>query len=128
MYISIQPLAMARSSAAVLLVSLALAAVVAALLAASPAEAITCGQVSSALGPCLPYVSGKVTVVPAACCTGVKNLNNAAKTTPDRRMVCKCLHSLLTSSNAGKASSIPGNCGVNIGYPISPSTDCSKIQ
>ncbi|XP_074574455.1 non-specific lipid-transfer protein 1-like [Curcuma longa] len=118
---------MARSAAAVLLLSLALAAV-AALLAAPRVEAITCGQVASALRPCSDYVSGKVKAVPAGCCSGVRSLNSAAKTTADRQTACKCLKSLVPSSGAGNAGKIPGSCGVNIGYAISPSTDCATVK
>ncbi|KAK8556550.1 hypothetical protein V6N13_064572 [Hibiscus sabdariffa] len=49
--------------------------------------AITCGQVSSALVPCLPYLKSGGTV-PPACCNGIKSLNSAAQTTPDRQAAC----------------------------------------
>uniref|UniRef100_A0A251UI74 Non-specific lipid-transfer protein n=1 Tax=Helianthus annuus TaxID=4232 RepID=A0A251UI74_HELAN len=66
--------------------------------------------------------------VPPACCGGVKGLNNAAKLTPDRQTACGCLKSVYASNsgiNLGFASDLPGKCGVNIPYKISPSTDCS---
>ncbi|KAJ0770952.1 putative plant non-specific lipid-transfer protein/Par allergen [Helianthus annuus] len=94
------------------------------------AEAISCGQVVSAMAPCLGYLM-KGGPVPPACCGGVKGLNNAAKSTPDRQTACGCLKSVYASNsgiNLGFASSLPGKCGVNIPYKISPSTDCSTVH
>ncbi|KAL5550621.1 hypothetical protein UlMin_000797 [Ulmus minor] len=90
--------------------------------------AISCGQVSSSLAPCFNYlkVGG---VVPAACCNGVRGLNNAAKTTPDRQAACRCLKAAsgsIKGLNPSLASGLPGKCGVNIPYKISPSTDCNR--
>ncbi|XP_076887049.1 non-specific lipid-transfer protein-like [Bidens hawaiensis] len=94
------------------------------------AEALSCGQVSSSLAPCIGYLT-KGGVVPPGCCNGVKSLNNAAKTTPDRQAACNCLKSAYGSINgikAANAAGLPGKCGVSIPYKISPSTDCSKVQ
>ena len=93
--------------------------------------AVTCGQVYSSLSQCINYVTGKAVAVPPPCCNGVKSLNAAAKTTPDRRSVCSCLKSLTGSIkgiNYGLVSGLPGKCGVSIPYKISPSTDCNKIN
>ncbi|XP_068669157.1 non-specific lipid-transfer protein 1-like [Aristolochia californica] len=99
-------------------------------LAAPYTEAITCGQVVSSLNACIPYLrnAGKLT---STCCAGVRNLNTAAKSTADRQTACGCLKSAAGSIprlNYGLAGSLPGNCGVNIPYKISPSTDCSKVK
>ncbi|KAL3835088.1 hypothetical protein ACJIZ3_009824 [Penstemon smallii] len=90
--------------------------------------AIGCGTVVSSIKPCLPYVTGKGPL--GSCCSGVKSLYAAAKTTPDRQSVCNCLKSIASSYsgiNSDKAAGLPGQCGVNIPYKISPSTDCSKV-
>ncbi|KAJ0478317.1 putative plant lipid transfer protein/Par allergen [Helianthus annuus] len=106
-----------------------LCAVVTCMVVVAPyAEALSCGQVSSSLAPCIGYLT-KGGAVPPACCNGVKGLNNAAKTTPDRQAACGCLKSAYNSIsgiNAGNAASLPGKCGVSIPYKISPGTDCSK--
>ncbi|XP_057789448.1 non-specific lipid-transfer protein 2-like [Salvia miltiorrhiza] len=98
--------------------------------AAPPAEAaIGCGTVISYLSPCLPYVTNRGPL--AGCCGGVKGLFNVAKSTPDLQAVCRCLKSLGGSYNGvnlGKAAGLPQQCGVNIPYKISPSTDCSKVR
>ncbi|KAG8363090.1 hypothetical protein BUALT_BualtUnG0005500 [Buddleja alternifolia] len=91
--------------------------------------AISCGTVVSSLSPCIPYVTDKGPL--GSCCGGVKSLYGAAKTTPDRQAVCGCLKSLAGSYsgiNYGKAAGLPGQCGVNVPYKISPSTDCSKVK
>ncbi|MED6199179.1 hypothetical protein PIB30_073479 [Stylosanthes scabra] len=91
---------------------------------------ISCGQVNSALAPCIQYLRGGA-AVPPACCSGVKGLVGAAKTTPDRQAACNCLKSAagsISGINYGNAASLPGKCGVSIPYKISPSTNCATIK
>ncbi|XP_006355281.1 non-specific lipid-transfer protein 2-like [Solanum tuberosum] len=93
------------------------------------AEALSCGQVTSGLAPCLPYLQGRGPL--GGCCGGVKGLLGAAKTPADRKTACTCLKSAASAIkgiDVGKAAGIPSACGVNIPYKISPSTDCSKVQ
>ncbi|KAJ0734860.1 putative plant non-specific lipid-transfer protein/Par allergen [Helianthus annuus] len=59
------------------------------------------------------------------------SIMHAAKLTPDRQTACGCLKSVYASNsgiNLGFASNLPGKCGVNIPYKISPSTDCSTVH
>ncbi|XP_010922734.1 non-specific lipid-transfer protein 1 [Elaeis guineensis] len=111
---------------------LATVVVLAVLLVAAPytAHAITCGQVVSYLTPCISYArSGGQ--VPAGCCSGVKGLVAAARTTADRRTACTCLKNTaagLSGLKPGLISGIPGKCGVRVPYAISPSTDCSRVS
>ncbi|KAI3447851.1 hypothetical protein Pfo_004516 [Paulownia fortunei] len=97
---------------------------------ATPAQAaIGCGTVVSYLTSCIPYVTDQGPL--GSCCGGVKGLYAAAKTTEDRQSICNCLKSLASSYtgvNFGKAAGLPGQCGLNIPYKISPSTDCAKVQ
>lgn len=89
---------------------------------------ITCGQVTSSLSSCIAYLIGGG-AVPQACCSGVKSLNAAANTTPDRQAACRCLKTAAASISGdiyGRAAGLPGKCGVNVPYPITPSTDCNK--
>ncbi|KAK4724646.1 hypothetical protein R3W88_027425 [Solanum pinnatisectum] len=91
------------------------------------AEALSCGQVTSGLAPCLLYLQGRGPL--GGCCGGVKGLLGAAKTPADRKTACTCLKSAASAIkgiDVGKAAGIPRVCGVNIPYKISPSTDCSK--
>ncbi|KAL5974781.1 lipid-transfer protein [Asimina triloba] len=90
---------------------------------------ISCGQVTTGVAQCLGYLRGTVAAIPPACCTGVKGLNAAAKTTPDRQAACNCLKtaaSTIKGLHLDLAAGLPGKCGVSIPYKISPTTDCTK--
>ncbi|KAK8556549.1 hypothetical protein V6N13_064571 [Hibiscus sabdariffa] len=97
---------------------------------APSAQGITCGQVTSSLAPCIRYLrTGGA--VPPACCSGIKALNSAAKTTADRQTACNCIKSAsgsISGINYGLAAGLPGKCGVSIPYKISPSTDCKSVK
>ncbi|KAK8519398.1 hypothetical protein V6N13_133322 [Hibiscus sabdariffa] len=91
---------------------------------------ITCGRVTSSLAPCIPYLRNGG-AVPEGCCSGIKSLNAAAQTTPDRQAACNCLKSAagsMSGINYGLASGLPGKCGVSIPYQISPNTDCKSVK
>ncbi|XP_060191483.1 non-specific lipid-transfer protein 1-like [Lycium barbarum] len=108
-----------------LLVVICMAAV-----AAHAEAAVSCGQVVSSLTPCINYVT-KGGPLPAACCSGIKTLNGQATTTPDRQAACNCIKSAagsISGINFGIAAGLPGKCGVNLPYKISPSIDCSTVQ
>ncbi|KAL4587210.1 hypothetical protein LXL04_000077 [Taraxacum kok-saghyz] len=105
--------------------------IVACMVAFAPhAEAITCGQVAGNLAPCLGYLQNGG-APSGGCCNGVKGLNNAARTTSDKKTACGCLKSAYNSFPGIKpnyASALPGACGVSIPYKISPSTNCNNIK
>ncbi|PKI40949.1 non-specific lipid-transfer protein 1-like [Punica granatum] len=95
-------------------------------------SAVTCNQVVNYLTPCVNYVLNGG-MVPQPCCTGVRTLYAAASTTQDRQGVCNCLKSVvngspISSSSTNNAASLPGKCGVNLPYKISPSTDCKSVK
>uniref|UniRef100_A0A7N1A9X6 Non-specific lipid-transfer protein n=1 Tax=Kalanchoe fedtschenkoi TaxID=63787 RepID=A0A7N1A9X6_KALFE len=100
--------------------------------AATPGAAIiTCSQVGSRISPCVAYLKGTGGPVPALCCVGIRGLNSAASTTPDRQAACRCLKaaaSAIQGFNLGLAAGLPRKCGVNIPYKISPSTDCNTVK
>ncbi|KAL6568760.1 tyrosine protein phosphatase [Orobanche minor] len=109
------------------------AALIAAVLVAAAAPptqaAMSCGTVVSSLTPCLKYVTNQGPL--GGCCGGVTSLYKAARSTPDRQVICGCLKNLARSSgnfNLGKAAGLPKQCGVNIPYKIDPSTDCRKVK
>ncbi|XP_030519854.1 non-specific lipid-transfer protein 1-like [Rhodamnia argentea] len=103
------------------------------MVAAAPAAraAVTCGQVTGAMTPCIPYARSGAGPVPATCCNGIRSLNSAARTTPDRQAACKCLKSVsgsISGLNYGVVAGLPGKCGVSIPYKISPSTNCDSVK
>ncbi|KAF5192913.1 Non-specific lipid-transfer protein, partial [Thalictrum thalictroides] len=78
--------------------------------------AITCGTVVTNLRPCLNYLM-KGGAVPNTCCGGVRALNAAAKSTPERQTACGCLKTAAAQAQGIKpafASALPGKCGVSI--------------
>ncbi|CAJ2667923.1 unnamed protein product [Trifolium pratense] len=91
---------------------------------------ISCGTVNSALAQCIPYLKGGPNPSPV-CCAGVKRLNSAAVTTPDRQAACNCLKNAagaISGLNTNNAGALPGKCGVSIPYKISTSTNCATIK
>ncbi|KAJ3669406.1 hypothetical protein LUZ60_011356 [Juncus effusus] len=94
------------------------------------ANALSCGQVTSSIAQCMNYARSGQGSPPTACCNGVRRLNSMAKSGADRQAACNCLKQLAARQkfNTGAAASIPGKCGVSVGYAISPSTDCSKVH
>ncbi|KAK9986290.1 hypothetical protein SO802_031241 [Lithocarpus litseifolius] len=91
---------------------------------------ITCTQISNNVLPCIAYLrSNGASPPPKSCCQGIKNLLGLAKTTPDRQATCNCIKAAaggISGLNSASVADLPKNCGVNISYKISPSTDCSK--
>ncbi|MBV7591623.1 non-specific lipid-transfer protein, partial [Escherichia coli] len=83
--------------------------------------AISCGQVTSALSPCISYARGNVANPPAACCSGVRKLAGLARSTADKQATCRCLKSVAGGLNPNKAAGIPSKCGVSVPYTISAS-------
>ena len=110
----------------VLMAAVALVVMLAA--APCPTAAITCGQVASAIGPCMSFARGGPGPS-AQCCNGVRNLHAQARSTADRRTACNCLKSVAgrtSGINLNNAKAIPARCGVSVPYAITPSVDCSK--
>ncbi|TVU27274.1 hypothetical protein EJB05_29874 [Eragrostis curvula] len=110
----------------------AVVAVLAVLVASETASAaISCGQVTSAITPCLTYAMGRASSPSTQCCAGVRSLNSQASSTADRRAACSCLKNMAGAARGvsmGNAASIPGKCGVSVSMPISTTVDCSKVN
>ncbi|KAF3334664.1 non-specific lipid-transfer protein 1-like protein [Carex littledalei] len=108
------------------------AAAVAILLLTAPhaVSAITCGEVASAVSPCMAYARSGQGAPSAGCCSGVKSLSAKAATAADRQTACNCLKNLAktVNFNSGAVSGLPSKCGVSVPYVISTSTDCSKVH
>ncbi|XP_028768315.1 non-specific lipid-transfer protein 1-like [Neltuma alba] len=101
-----------------------------AVVAAPIAEAVTCGQVTSSLAPCLTYLQRGGAPAPG-CCNGVRTLLGAAQTTADKQTVCNCLKNAagqIPGLNPQNAQNLPAQCKVNIPYKISTSTNCASIR
>ncbi|GLJ47363.1 hypothetical protein SUGI_0999670 [Cryptomeria japonica] len=92
--------------------------------------AISCSTVISDLRPCLSYVTGSAAKPSDACCSGVRSLNDAATTTADRQTACGCfktISGIVPGFSWDRAGKLAAQCGVNVGFPITPSVDCSTV-
>ncbi|KAK7294861.1 hypothetical protein RJT34_17758 [Clitoria ternatea] len=112
-----------------LVVKVACMAMVCMVLATIPLAhgALPCGQVQFRVASCIEYLRNGGPVS-GACCNGIKTINNEAKTTPDRQGVCSCLKSTVLRMhglNLASLAALPGKCGVNLPYKVSPTIDCS---
>ncbi|XP_020252836.1 LOW QUALITY PROTEIN: non-specific lipid-transfer protein-like [Asparagus officinalis] len=84
--------------------------------------AISCGQAVSMISPCVNYARGQGTL-PPGCCSGVKALNSAARSTPDRQQACACLKAAVGKISGliqARAAGIPGACGLASLTPLAP--------
>ncbi|URD99821.1 hypothetical protein MUK42_30584 [Musa troglodytarum] len=123
---------MARSGA---LLPLALALLLLLVTAPRVTPAITCGQVTSALRPCIAYATNKGALT-SGCCNGVKNLNSASKTSADRKAACNCIKSLIArvpvsitaSSPASRASVASASPTPSAPPPTAPNVVAIRIQ
>lgn len=91
------------------------------------AQAISCGDVTKDLAPCLSYLMNGGTASDA-CCEGVRSILGAAGTTSEKQTVCNCLKDAANNFgiNDNYAQALPGLCNVSVPYKISRSTNCAK--
>ncbi|THU72972.1 hypothetical protein C4D60_Mb04t17860 [Musa balbisiana] len=65
------------------------------------------------------------------CCSGIKSLVAAARTTHDRRTACGCIETataVLSGIDFVRVGQLPGRCGVSLPYKISPNVDCKSKE
>ncbi|KAG8384707.1 hypothetical protein BUALT_Bualt04G0146300 [Buddleja alternifolia] len=98
-------------------------------LAATPGDAISCGDMQSSLSPCLGYLTGGGEPS-ESCCGGVRSVAGSLQSSQDRQTACNCLKSAASSYNVQPeiASNLAGKCGVNVGMTVSPTMDCSQVS
>lgn len=89
---------------------------------------VSCPQLQGYLQSCLGYLRGGPLTKP--CCSGVLSVAATARNVADRRAACRCLvaaaQNLRGVIDMGNASRLPGKCGVNIPFQISPNTNCAR--
>uniref|UniRef100_M1DPJ0 Non-specific lipid-transfer protein n=1 Tax=Solanum tuberosum TaxID=4113 RepID=M1DPJ0_SOLTU len=86
---------------------------------------ITCNLVYSSLEPCLGYVLGGGGLsVPSDCCSRIRSLHRAARTTTDRQIYCRCLKNTVGPNAAptriSRAIKLPTICNVNYFVKVTP--------
>ncbi|CAK9160979.1 unnamed protein product [Ilex paraguariensis] len=96
--------------------------------ASASADAVDCTTVTSLISACSTFVTyGSPDPIPGSpCCVAVMSLNNIANTIENIRFMCRCIMGLITTynPNATAIATLPGFCGVSLGFTIDPNTDC----
>lgn len=89
---------------------------------------ITCEDALAALQPCRPFLTSAEPKPPTSCCGGVATVTQRAASVEDRKAVCECFKKAgpALGVKQEKAKVLPQICGVKVGVPIDPNTDCSK--
>nr|GMC61968.1 putative non-specific lipid-transfer protein 14 [Ipomoea batatas] len=89
---------------------------------------IDCATVKALVSACSSFVMyGSPDPIPGSpCCVAMLSLSNLADSTDNRQIVCRCVMDLITTynPNATSIATLPGFCGVSIGFIIDPNTDC----
>ncbi|OAY69576.1 Non-specific lipid-transfer protein A [Ananas comosus] len=96
-------------------------AAAAAYVMAEPAQALSCGDVSSNLAQCVKYLTGQQARPTGPCCGGVRRLKAMAATTADRRLACNCMRSAasrMKSLRYDLVNALPRQCAVPLNFFI----------
>lgn len=90
--------------------------------------AVDCSTMTALLSACSSFItSGTPDPFPLSpCCVAINTINNLSDSSENRQVVCKCLMDLITNynPNATAIATLPGFCGVSLGFTIDPNTDC----
>ncbi|KAJ9140905.1 hypothetical protein P3X46_031497 [Hevea brasiliensis] len=92
--------------------------------------AVPCSTVDAKAAACVGFATGKYPKPSSACCSGLQQLAQTAKTVDDKKAICRCLKASSKSMGIKDQflSKIPGDCNINVGFPISTSTNCETIH
>ncbi|PKU74848.1 Non-specific lipid-transfer protein 3 [Dendrobium catenatum] len=91
-------------------------------------SSITCTKFMINLSSCIAYAAGITQSPHPECCEALDRWLATIKTEKERRRGCLCFKEILYMRNidGDKWASIPKQCNISLGYPISKSTHCSK--
>ncbi|XVF50783.1 hypothetical protein PTKIN_Ptkin04bG0131100 [Pterospermum kingtungense] len=92
------------------------------------AAIVDCNTVTELISACSTFITyGSPDPYPGSpCCDAVTNLDVIADSIDNRRSVCGCIMGLIATynRNATGIATLPGLCGVSLGFTIGPRTDC----
>ncbi|GAB2294049.1 hypothetical protein Dimus_028265 [Dionaea muscipula] len=92
---------------------------------------VDCTTVTQMLSTCSTFITyGSPDPIPGSpCCDAVSSLNNLGNLAEDRRSVCHCFMGLVATYNPSSTAlaTLPGFCGVSLGFVVEPNTDCSYV-
>ncbi|KAM7504724.1 hypothetical protein LguiB_003628 [Lonicera macranthoides] len=94
------------------------------------AVATDCTTETALISACTMFVTyGWPDPLPGSpCCNAVLTLKSISDSSGEsRRNVCVCIMGLITSNKlyAPTIATLPGFCGVSLGFTIDPTTDCN---
>ncbi|KAH8492416.1 hypothetical protein POPTR_012G139700v4 [Populus trichocarpa] len=99
--------------------------------AVTVAADVDCTTVTGFLTACSTFITyGTPDPLPGSpCCDSMMSLNVIAESGNDRRSICLCLMGLITTynPNATAIATLPGFCGLSLGFILDPNTDCSSV-
>nr|KYP74900.1 Putative non-specific lipid-transfer protein 14 [Cajanus cajan] len=90
---------------------------------------IECSTITQFFSACSIFITyGSPDPIPGSpCCDAMSGVKNIANSGDNRQYVCRCLMGLIDafSPNATAIATLPGLCGISLGFIIAPNTDCS---
>nr|GEV27300.1 putative non-specific lipid-transfer protein 14 [Tanacetum cinerariifolium] len=99
--------------------------------ASKTSATVDCVTVTTLISTCSAFVTyGTPDPYPGSpCCDAVASLNNLGDTEDNRRSLCMCMMGVITTynPNATAIATLPGFCGVSLGFTIDPNTDCNYV-
>ncbi|KAJ0043069.1 hypothetical protein Pint_17399 [Pistacia integerrima] len=97
--------------------------------AVSVSSITDCPTVTALISSCSTFITyGSPDPFPGSpCCDAITTLNLIADAPDNRPSVCRCLMGLITTynPNATAIATLPGFCGIHLGFTIGPNTDCN---
>ncbi|XP_045808316.1 putative non-specific lipid-transfer protein 14 [Trifolium pratense] len=89
---------------------------------------IECSTVSQLFSACSIFISyGTPDPIPGSpCCDAMLGLSIIANSGDNKQSVCRCIMGLLQnySTNATAIGTLPGLCGISLGFTIIPNPQC----
>ncbi|XP_065854438.1 putative non-specific lipid-transfer protein 14 [Euphorbia lathyris] len=90
---------------------------------------VECGTVNGFLSACSTFIAyGLPDPLPGSpCCDAMNHLYFIAESGDNRRSVCRCFMGVISSyhPNATAIATLPGLCGISLGFIVDPNTDCN---
>lgn len=90
---------------------------------------IECSTVSQLFAACSVFIAyGSPDPIPGSpCCDAMSGLSIIANSGDNRHSVCRCLMGLIETykPNATAIGTLPGLCGISLGFTIDPNADCN---
>ncbi|XP_061359807.1 putative non-specific lipid-transfer protein 14 [Gastrolobium bilobum] len=90
---------------------------------------IECSTVTQLFSACSIFVTyGSPDPIPGSpCCDALSGLNIISNSGDNKQYVCKCLMGMIDTynPNATAIGTLPGLCGISLGFTIDPNTDCT---